>query len=224
MSSFGRTYWRTRSRDLVSPHLPFTATLMERPDFIKALLRNVGSEVDPVRLVRRIRNGLRIPGLKRALIEILQDFNLQASALWPAAVRTLTTDASQLALVTGCHVVVAQETLALSTTLRAGMSRGVLVAGTSSALRRRHQLSRTHRPIGLRVVPRPSCPPSLGFAHPWTSDTPFVPAGADESPHEGIKGRGAGCRSVTGAMLDHPLIKEEGNVGVAHAPDVRASD
>ncbi|KAI8982914.1 vacuolar protein sorting-associated protein 41 [Trametes punicea] len=52
-----------------------------RPAFIRGLLENVGAEIDPIRLIRRIKNGLEIPGLKSALIKILQDFNLQASLL-----------------------------------------------------------------------------------------------------------------------------------------------
>lgn len=45
--------------------------------FIRGLLENVGPEVDPIRLIRRIKNGLDIPGLKPAIIKILQDFNIQ---------------------------------------------------------------------------------------------------------------------------------------------------
>lgn len=45
--------------------------------FIRGLLENVGVDVDPIRLIRRIQNGLEIPGLKPALIKILQDFQLQ---------------------------------------------------------------------------------------------------------------------------------------------------
>lgn len=41
----------------------------------------MGAEIDPIRLIRRIKNGLEIPGLKDALIKILQDFNLQISLL-----------------------------------------------------------------------------------------------------------------------------------------------
>ncbi|KAI0789305.1 vacuolar protein sorting-associated protein 41 [Abortiporus biennis] len=52
-----------------------------RPTFIRGLLENVGAEIDPIRLIRRIKNGLEIPGLKGALIKILQDFNLQMSLL-----------------------------------------------------------------------------------------------------------------------------------------------
>lgn len=49
--------------------------------FIRVLLENVGAEIDPIRLIRRIKNGLEIPGLKEALIKILQAFNLQISLL-----------------------------------------------------------------------------------------------------------------------------------------------
>jgi len=45
------------------------------------LLENVGAEINPVHLIRRIKNGLEIPGLKEALIKILQDFHLQISLL-----------------------------------------------------------------------------------------------------------------------------------------------
>ena len=49
--------------------------------FIRGLLENVGAEIDPIRLIRRIKNGLEIPGLKEALIKILQAFNLQISLM-----------------------------------------------------------------------------------------------------------------------------------------------
>jgi hypothetical protein len=52
-----------------------------RPPFIRGLLENVGAEINPIRLIRRIKNGLEIPGLKPALIKILQDFHLQISLL-----------------------------------------------------------------------------------------------------------------------------------------------
>ncbi|KAJ7446892.1 hypothetical protein B0H11DRAFT_2083691 [Mycena galericulata] len=52
-----------------------------RPTFIRGLLENVGAEISPLRLIRRIKNGLEIPGLQEALIKILQDFHLQISLL-----------------------------------------------------------------------------------------------------------------------------------------------
>jgi len=48
-----------------------------KPRFIRGLLENVGAEINPLRLIRRIKDGLEIPGLKDALIKILQASNLQ---------------------------------------------------------------------------------------------------------------------------------------------------
>jgi len=53
----------------------------KRPDFIRALLEHVGAEINPIRLIERIRNGLEISGLKPALVKILQASNLQVSLL-----------------------------------------------------------------------------------------------------------------------------------------------
>jgi len=66
-----------------------------RPRFIRGLLENVGPQIDPQRLIRRIRNGLEIPGLKEALIKILWDFNLQISLL-EGCQRVLHSDISKL--------------------------------------------------------------------------------------------------------------------------------
>jgi len=52
-----------------------------RPAFIRGLLDNVGSEIDPIRLIRRIQNGLEIPELKASIIKILHDFHLQISLI-----------------------------------------------------------------------------------------------------------------------------------------------
>ncbi|KAF9449029.1 vacuolar protein sorting-associated protein 41 [Macrolepiota fuliginosa MF-IS2] len=52
-----------------------------RPAFIRGLLENVGAEISPVRLIRRIKDGLEIPGLKDALIRILWEFHLQIELL-----------------------------------------------------------------------------------------------------------------------------------------------
>ncbi|KAM0792872.1 hypothetical protein ACM66B_002635 [Microbotryomycetes sp. NB124-2] len=68
-----------------------------RPRFIRGLLDNVGPEVEPIKLIRRIKNGLEIPGLKPALIKILQDFNLQVS-LMEGCKRILYSDCRELAL------------------------------------------------------------------------------------------------------------------------------
>ncbi|KAI7847520.1 hypothetical protein BDC45DRAFT_525781 [Circinella umbellata] len=52
---------------------------MDKPKFIRGLLENVGTDIEPLRLIKRIPDGLEIPGLKEALLKILQDYNLQMS-------------------------------------------------------------------------------------------------------------------------------------------------
>jgi hypothetical protein len=68
-----------------------------RPTFIRGLLQSVGSDIDPVRLIRRIQNGLEIPGLRDALIKILQDYNLQISLI-EGCESILQSDCRQLSL------------------------------------------------------------------------------------------------------------------------------
>ncbi len=65
--------------------------------FIRGLLENVGVEISPIRLIRRIKNGLEIPGLKEALIKILHDFHLQISLL-EGCQTILNGDSSELSL------------------------------------------------------------------------------------------------------------------------------
>eukprot|EP00041_Stephanoeca_diplocostata_P024167 m.605583 g.605583 ORF g.605583 m.605583 type:complete len:910 (+) comp22465_c0_seq3:156-2885(+) len=50
---------------------------LSRPDFILGLLHNTGTHINPMRLISMIPTGMRIPGLRGALVKILQDFNLQ---------------------------------------------------------------------------------------------------------------------------------------------------
>ncbi|KAG0184699.1 Vacuolar protein sorting-associated protein 41, partial [Apophysomyces sp. BC1034] len=52
---------------------------MDKPLFIRTLLENVGTDIEPLRLIKRIPDKLEIPGLKDALLKILQDYNLQMS-------------------------------------------------------------------------------------------------------------------------------------------------
>jgi hypothetical protein len=80
----GKTYSSIQRLVLVSVCLvvfPYMISDTRYPAFIRGLLENVGAEIDPIRLIRRIKNGLEIPGLKEALIKILQDFHLQISLL-----------------------------------------------------------------------------------------------------------------------------------------------
>ena len=52
---------------------------IDKPAFIIVLLNNVGTHIDPRKLVERIEPGLRIPGLKTSLVQIMRDYNLQVS-------------------------------------------------------------------------------------------------------------------------------------------------
>lgn len=53
----------------------------DKPAFIRGLLEHVGGEIDPVRIIRPIREGLAIDGLKPAVIKILHTIHLQHSLL-----------------------------------------------------------------------------------------------------------------------------------------------
>ncbi|ORX62542.1 vacuolar protein sorting-associated protein 41 [Hesseltinella vesiculosa] len=52
---------------------------MDKPMFIRGLLENVGTDIEPLRLIQRIPDNLEIDGLKDSLLKILQDYNLQMS-------------------------------------------------------------------------------------------------------------------------------------------------
>ena len=52
---------------------------MDKPPFIRGLLENVGTAIDPITLVRRIPAGLQIEGLKEALGKILKEHGVQWS-------------------------------------------------------------------------------------------------------------------------------------------------
>lgn len=52
---------------------------MDKPRFIRGLLEEVGTAIDPVTLVRRIPEGLEVEGLKNGLSKILKEYELQYS-------------------------------------------------------------------------------------------------------------------------------------------------
>ena len=53
------------------------AYCLDQPVMVKELLLNIGTHVDPRRLIRRIDDGLAIPGLRDALVKILHDYKVQ---------------------------------------------------------------------------------------------------------------------------------------------------
>ena len=52
---------------------------MDKPSFIRGLLMEVGTAIDPLTLVKRIPSGLEIPGLREGLARMIREFDLQNS-------------------------------------------------------------------------------------------------------------------------------------------------
>lgn len=82
---------------------------MGRPDFILGLLNNTGTHINPKLLIGKIPNGMRIPGLRGALVKILQDFNLQSE------------------LRRGCQTILCQDSVMLLRRLVKSMKQGMRV-------------------------------------------------------------------------------------------------
>ncbi|KAI4117083.1 MAG: hypothetical protein LQ345_002603 [Seirophora villosa] len=52
---------------------------MNKPQFIRGLLEEVGTSISPVKLIRRIPKGLEIEGLKRSLMRMIKEYEIQHS-------------------------------------------------------------------------------------------------------------------------------------------------
>ncbi|CAG8681179.1 15096_t:CDS:10 [Gigaspora margarita] len=81
---------------------------LDKPRFITGLLDNLGNiDIDPKQLIKRIPDGLKIDGLKQALIKVLQDFNLQAS------------------LREGCQKILVSDSVSMANQLHRAQKRGI---------------------------------------------------------------------------------------------------
>ncbi|KAJ1326077.1 vacuolar protein sorting-associated protein 41 [Microdochium nivale] len=80
---------------------------MDKPRFIRGLLEEVGTAINPIRLVRRIPEGLEIPGLREGLKHIMKEHEIQHS------------------ISSGVARVLRSEVAAAQTQLRNGQRRGV---------------------------------------------------------------------------------------------------
>ncbi|KAA8566420.1 hypothetical protein MFRU_067g00200 [Monilinia fructicola] len=80
---------------------------MDKPRFIRGLLEEVGTAIDPIRLVRKIPEGLEIEGLREGLSRMIKEYEIQESI-------------SQ-----GVARVLRGEVATAQNTLRAGQRRGV---------------------------------------------------------------------------------------------------
>lgn len=52
---------------------------MDKPRFIRGLLEEVGTSIDPIKLVRRIPEGLEIEGLREGIGRMVREYEIQAS-------------------------------------------------------------------------------------------------------------------------------------------------
>jgi len=80
---------------------------MDKPRFIRGLLEEVGTAINPIRLVRRIPEGLEIPGLREGLKHIMKEHEIQYS------------------ISSGVARVLRSEVAAAQTQLRNGQRRGI---------------------------------------------------------------------------------------------------
>ncbi|KAF7301087.1 Vacuolar assembling protein [Mycena indigotica] len=170
-----------------------------RPAFIRGLLENVGAEISPIRLIRRIKNGLEIPGLQASLVKILQDFHLQIS------------------LLEGCQTIMNGDSSDYARKLQKDQSAGFLLTGKSICPMCTQPLVETHQRLVIlflcRHVVHASCT-SGGDRLPPQPDPVLRGAGmADSSPYSvarGINGKIA-FEAVVRAKLDQgcPVCHEE---------------
>ncbi|EDN97477.1 hypothetical protein SS1G_12002 [Sclerotinia sclerotiorum 1980 UF-70] len=108
---------------------------MDKPRFIRGLLEEVGTAIDPIRLVRKIPEGLEIEGLREGLSRMIKEYEIQESI------------SQGVARVLRGEVAMAQNTL------RAGQRRGVKFDVTQqeievdSETQRPERQSHKHKPV-----------------------------------------------------------------------------
>uniref|UniRef100_A0A8C7R4Z2 Vacuolar protein sorting-associated protein 41 homolog n=1 Tax=Oncorhynchus mykiss TaxID=8022 RepID=A0A8C7R4Z2_ONCMY len=82
---------------------------IDKPPFITGLLNNIGTHVDPILLIHRIKEGMEIPNLRDSLVKILHDYNLQ------------------ILLREGCKKILVADSLSLLQKMHRSQMRGVRV-------------------------------------------------------------------------------------------------
>lgn len=68
---------------------------LDKPECVRELLNNIGTHIDPLLIIQRIPDHMEIPGLRDALVKILQDYHLQIELL-TGCQRILVSDGSNL--------------------------------------------------------------------------------------------------------------------------------
>lgn len=80
---------------------------------MRGLLENAGADINPLRIIRRIKDDLEVPGLKDALVKILQASNLQVS------------------LLEGCQKILAGDTSSYASQFQRSQTNGAFATGRS---------------------------------------------------------------------------------------------
>lgn len=99
---------------------------LDKPNFIKFLLENIGTHVDPIMLIQGIKNDLQIEGLRDSLVKILQDYHLQVS------------------LREGCNKILVSDCYSLLEKLNKQQKRGIRIEDDQICQACHHRLLITH--------------------------------------------------------------------------------
>lgn len=82
---------------------------MQNAQFVSGLLEHIGAHVDPLKLIKRIPDGVHIERLRDRLVKIISDYNLQMS------------------LREGCNVILTADVVSLEEKLNRGQCRAMKV-------------------------------------------------------------------------------------------------
>jgi len=106
---------------------------MKDERFISGLLENIGGHVDPIRLISRIPEGKKIPGLRDRLVNIISDYNLEMS------------------LREGCNVILKADVVELAEKYVRGQKRGVRVDTSAVCASCDERILRSEKKGGLVI-------------------------------------------------------------------------
>ncbi|RMC05496.1 hypothetical protein DUI87_18689 [Hirundo rustica rustica] len=95
--------------ECILPSIHYKNSYSNLKAFITGLLNNIGTHVDPILLIHRIKEGMEIPNLRDSLVKILQDYNLQ------------------ILLREGCKKILVADSLSLLKKMHRTQMKGVLV-------------------------------------------------------------------------------------------------
>ena len=132
---------------------------MNKPHFIRGLLEEVGTAIDPIKLVRRIPATLEIQGLKQGLSRMIKEYEIQAS------------------ISEGVARVLRGEVAIAMATRSAGQNRGVRVDVPKQAQRPASSDANQHHPSSPQAVHPPLKTPKIKPGHCPICGLPFSEAG-----------------------------------------------